>query len=55
MLKNASRHISGSRAELSGQDERLTRAMDNRAEQLAFSEEKFKAISSRRRAIIQKL
>ncbi|KQY70322.1 hypothetical protein ASD52_30495 [Ensifer sp. Root142] len=47
--------ISGSRDELSDQEERLARAMDNRAEQLAFTEERFKAISTKRRAIIQRL
>ncbi|MGF0540587.1 AAA family ATPase, partial [Agrobacterium sp. ES01] len=47
--------ISGSRDELADQEDRLTKAMDNRVEQLAFTEEKFKTISTKRRAIIQKL
>ncbi|MBN7809267.1 AAA family ATPase [Agrobacterium rosae] len=47
--------ISGSRDELSDQEERLTKAMDNRAEQLAFTEEQFKKISTKRRIIIQRL
>ncbi len=47
--------LSGSRDELSDQEDRLTKAMDNRAEQLAFTEEKFKKISTKRRTIIQRL
>lgn len=47
--------ISGSRDELSDQEDRLTKAMDNRVEQLAFTEEKFKKISTKRRTIIQRL
>lgn len=47
--------ISGSRDELSDQEGRVIKAMNNRAEQLAFTEEKFKAISTKRRTIIQRL
>ncbi len=47
--------ISGSKDELSEQEKRLTRAMDNRVEQLALTEERFKAISTKRRAVIHKL
>lgn len=47
--------ISGSRDELSHQEERLNHAMNHRVEQLAFTEEKFKMISTKRRAVIQRL